>query len=317
MGMFDFLGGKKKQPTKPLKPLRPLPRPGGLPPHPDPQAENNLIVITLDSLRYDSFMAAEPKIIGKLGKVEKRYTYASWTAPSHYNLLTGLLPHTSPDNVYASEYYKEDFFNYNDRLGAKGIDFAKLVPGLWFPEMLRNSLGYHTGARVSLPVLNPKTGINRAFDSFQLMDSHNDMRAMLPTLKFTDERPSFYLMNVGETHYPYAKPDEDSSMWPRISGVNGVFKKMNAQVDADNPEFKEEFEFFDQDKLDQLKERQIDTVRYLDGVFEELYDMVPKNTHIIVTADHGELFGEMGYFGHGPIMHEKCFEVPYLEGKIR
>ena len=83
------------------------------------------------------------------------------------------------------------------------------------------------------------------------------------------------------------------------------------------PDFKEEFQFFDQDKLDQLRERQIDTVRYLDGVFEQLYDQVPKNTHIIVTADHGELFGELGYFGHGPIMHDKCFEVPYLEGKIR
>ena len=316
MGLFDFLG-KKKEPTKPLKPLRPVMRPGGLAPHPDPKAKNNFIVITLDSLRYDSFMEAAPKTIMKLGKVEKRYTYASWTAPSHYNLLTGLLPHTTPDNVYASEYYKEDFFNYNDRLGAKDIDFASLVPGLWFPEMLRNTLGYHTGARVSLPVLNPKTGINRAFDSFQLMDSHNDMRAMIPTLKFTDERPSFYLMNVGETHYPYAKPDEDSSMWPRISGVNGVFKKMGDQVDSDNPEFKEEFAFFDQDKLDQLKDRQVDTVRYLDGVFEELFDTVPKDTHIVVTADHGELFGEAGYFGHGPIMHEKCFEVPYLEGKIR
>ena len=316
MGLFDFLG-KKKEPTKPLKPLRHVMRPGGLAPHPDPKAKNNFIVITLDSLRYDSFMEAAPKTIMKLGKVEKRYTYASWTAPSHYNLLTGLLPHTTPDNVYASEYYKEDFFNYNDRLGAKDIDFASLVPGLWFPEMLRNTLGYHTGARVSLPVLNPKTGINRAFDSFQLMDSHNDMRAMIPTLKFTDERPSFYLMNVGETHYPYAKPDEDSSMWPRISGVNGVFKKMGDQVDSDNPEFKEEFAFFDQDKLDQLKDRQVDTVRYLDGVFEELFDTVPKNTHIVVTADHGELFGEAGYFGHGPIMHEKCFEVPYLEGKIR
>ena len=67
-------------------------------------------------------------------------------------------------------------------------------------------------------------------------------------------------------------------------------------------------------KLDELKERQIDTVRYLDGVFEQLYDTVPKNTHIIVTADHGELFGEAGYFGHGPIMHEKCFEVPFVEG---
>ena len=108
-------------------------------------------------------------------------------------------------------------------------------------------------------------------------------------------------------------------MWPRISGVNGVFRKMNDQIAAseEDSKFKEDFQFFDQDKLDQLKERQIDTVRYLDGVFEQLYDTVPKNTHIIVTADHGELFGEAGYFGHGPIMHEKCFEVPYLEGMIR
>ena len=76
-------------------------------------------------------------------------------------------------------------------------------------------------------------------------------------------------------------------------------------------------QFFDQEKLDQLKERQVETVRYLDGVFVELFDRAPKNTWIIVTADHGELFGEAGYFGHGPIMHEKCFEVPYLEGKLR
>ncbi len=315
MGLFDAF--KKPKPTTAKRPpVRPILRPG-LPPHPDPKGENNLIIVILDSCRYDSFMAADPKKITKLGPVERRFTYASWTAPSHYNLLTGLLPHTSPEHVYASEYYKEDFFNYNTRLGAKDIEFAKMVPGLWFPELLRNGLGYSTHARVSLPVLNPKTGINRCFDSFQLMDHHNDMRAMIPTMKFDSERPSFYLLNVGETHYPYAKPDEDSSMWPRISGVNGVFKKMGDQIDSDNPNFKEEFQFFDQDKLDQLRERQIDTVRYLDDVFEELYDTVPENTHVIVTADHGELFGEKGYFGHGPIMHDKCFEVPYLEGKIR
>jgi len=317
MGLLDIF--KKKPAPTAKKPIRPMLRPGGLGPHPEPQADNHFVIVILDSLRYDSFMTAAPKVISKLsgGKVEKRYTYASWTAPSHYNLLTGLLPHTSPENVYASEYYKEDFYNYNKRLGAEGIDFAAMVPGLWFPELLRNKLGYRTHARVSLPVLNPKTGINRCFDSFQLMDSHNDMRAMLPTMEFGEDRPSFYLLNVGETHYPYAKPNEDSSMWPRISGVNGVFKKMGDQIDTGNPEFKEEFQFFDQEKLDQLRERQIDAVRYLDGVFEELYDMVPKNTHIVVTADHGELFGELGYFGHGPIMHEKCFEVPYLEGMIR
>ena len=324
MGLFDAF--KKKKPAggpRPALPPRPMMRPGMVN-KPDPQAENNFIIITLDSCRWDSFVAAEPKVITKLGKVEKRYTYASWTAPSHYNLLTGLLPHTTPQNVYASEYYKEDFYNYNDRLGSKGtdIDFAAMVPALWLPQFMQVKLGYDTHARVSLPVLNPKTGINRGFDSFQLMDSHNDMRSMLPTMKFDGPRPHFYMLNVGETHYPYAKPDEDSSMWPRISGVNGVFKKMNDQIAdkesaEDDEKFKEDFQFFDQDKLDELKERQIDTVRYLDGVFEELHDLVPKNTHIIVTADHGELFGEAGYFGHGPIMHEKCFEVPYLEGKIR
>ncbi len=316
MGLFDRF--KKKAPSRP----NPLParRPLGLGPRPEPQGDHHLVIVILDSLRWDSFMAAEPKIIPKLGKVERRYTYASWTAPSHYNLLTGLLPHTSPQHVYASEYYKEDFFHYNDRLGAKGIDFGAMVPGLWFPEFLQNKLGYQTHARVSLPVLNPRTAINRGFDSFDLMERHNDMRAMLPTMKFDSDRPSFYMLNVGETHYPYALPDEDSSEWPRISGVNGVFRKMNAQLEGKgegDDRFKEEFQFFDQDRLDQLRERQIHTVRYLDGVFEELFDLVPPNTHIIVTADHGELFGENGYFGHGPIMHEKCFEVPYLEGMLR
>ena len=47
---------------------------------------------------------------------------------------------------------------------------------------------------------------------------------------------------------------------------------------------------------------------------EELFDLVPKNTYITITADHGELFGEDGYFGHGPIQHKKVFEVPFIEG---
>ena len=36
-----------------------------------------------------------------------------------------------------------------------------------------------------------------------------------------------------------------------------------------------------------------------------------------ITYDHGELFGEDGYFGHGPIQHPKVLEVPFVEGKLR
>src|SRR6185436_20625445 len=107
MGLFDLF--KKKEAPKPSP--RPMVRPGMGPgaPRPEPKAENNFIIAILDSCRFDTFMEAAPKTVLKLGKPEKRYTYASWTAPSHYNLLTGILPHTTPEHVYASEYYKEDF----------------------------------------------------------------------------------------------------------------------------------------------------------------------------------------------------------------
>ena len=71
------------------------------------------------------------------------------------------------------------------------------------------------------------------------------------------------------------------------------------------------------DKLETLRKRQIDAIRYLDSVVEELFDLVPKNTYITITSDHGELFGEDGYFGHGPVQHEKVMEVPFIEGKLR
>jgi glucan phosphoethanolaminetransferase (alkaline phosphatase superfamily) len=61
----------------------------------------------------------------------------------------------------------------------------------------------------------------------------------------------------------------------------------------------------------------VKAVKYLDRVVEELFDKAPKNTYVTITADHGELFGESGFFGHGPIMHKKVYEVPFLEGKLR
>ena len=55
---------------------------------------------------------------------------------------------------------------------------------------------------------------------------------------------------------------------------------------------------------------------YLDGVFARLFDRLPVNTWVIVTSDHGELFGEARFFGHGPVMHEKVLEVPFIEGIV-
>jgi hypothetical protein len=275
-----------------------------------PAGARNLVIVVLDSLRYDSWLAAEPERLAQLGAVERRWSYASWTAPSHYNLMMGLLPHTSPQAVYASEYYKEDFLRYSKRLGVDGVGFSKMLPSLYLPTYLRNTLGYRTGAMVSMPVLNEHTAVNRDFDSYELMPTHNDMAAMLPKLSFEADRPSFWLLNVGETHYPYALPDEDPSEWPRISGVHGVFKRLDEPGEGDAREF------FDTDKLRELQGRQVNATSYVDGVIGRLFDQLPDDTWVIVTSDHGELFGEERYFGHGPVMHEKVFEVPFVEGVV-
>jgi hypothetical protein len=294
--------------------LQPHTQPRQERPDPPPGASNYVLLI-LDSCRYDSMAKAAPRNISRLGPIEKRYSYATWTAPSHYNLLMGLLPHTSPKHVFASTYYKEDFIRFQNRLGVPGINFAEMVPRMWMPHHLRNGLGYYTRAMVSLPVLNPFTPIATDFDSYELMDRHNDLYAMVDKLRFDEDRPTFYLLNAGETHYPYAPPDEPESQWPRIHGVHGVFKEALQQGQflhsSETPRF------FNEDRLLQLHRRQIRVLDSVDNAVGALFDALPSNTYVTITSDHGELFGEMGYFGHGPINHEKVLEVPFVEGKLR
>ncbi len=277
---------------------------------------NNYILIVFDSCRYDSFVQAQPRTLGKLGSIERRYSYASWTAPSHFNLLMGLMPHDSPRYTVASDSYKMEFAKYGERLGATDIDFKAMLPSLYLPLFLKEKLGYATHAMVSLPVLNPRTVLNRGFDTYTLMPKHNDMRAMVRSMRFEEGRPSFYLLNVGETHYPYGLPHEDPAEWPKIHGIHGVYKHMGDSVTG-GPQAEEKRGYPSEAVMQEMRNRQISAVRYLDGVMEELFDLVPRNTYFTVTGDHGELFGEDGYFGHGPIMHPKVMEVPFVEGKIR
>ncbi|GJM45619.1 MAG: metalloenzyme [Gemmatimonadota bacterium] len=313
---------------------------------PDPQADNHLVFITIDSCRWDTFLEARPENIarpfGGIDAIERRISYAPWTAPSHYNLLMGLLPHRSPKRVYASEHYKRDFVRYNERLGTREsqrIDFGSLIPQMWLPSFLQYKLGYSTHAMVSLPVLNRATPINSDFDRYKLMDEHNDMGKMLDRIEagevFDDERPSFLLMNTGETHYPYTIPGDDPEDLPPLFGPHGILRPVTPRsrdqaepdpqnagasgtTDADGSGERFEERVLDEAEMIRLRERQVRAVRHLDKVvFPRLYDILPRNTWVVVMSDHGELFGEGGYFGHGPILHDKVLEVPFLEGRLR
>lgn len=276
---------------------------------------NHLIFIVMDSCRYDACVAARTPNLDRLGKIERRYSYASWTSPAHYTFLMGMTPHTSPPGEFASEVYKKDFAQWIDRLGVEDMSFKTFVPFLSLPKVLQG-LGYRTVGRVSLPVLNPFTTMSAHFDDYTLMDDHNDFAGMIDGMTF-DGGPTFHFLNLGETHYPYMLEGEGL---PILHGVNGVFKNLDDFVvhQGDHVALREDLtaQFFNVKELDRLRRQQIACVEYLDGLMGRLFDKVPQNTHIMVTADHGELFGEEGFFGHGPIFHEKVFEVPFVEGRV-
>ena len=274
----------------------------------------NYIILILDSCRFDSFVNARPHHALKLGELQRRFSYATWTAPSHYNLLMGLLPHPSPQYIFASTHYKEDFKRFGQRLNIPDINFEEMIPRMWLPYYLKNVLGYHTRALVSLPVLNPHTPLAVDFDSFEMTPHHNNLSAIVDSLQFSKERPTFYLINTGETHYPYAPFGEPESDWPRIHGAHGVFKQISQGQAIHHSQAPQ---FFVQDRLETLRQRQIKVIDHVDLAIEKLFDTLPENTFVTITADHGELFGEGGYFGHGPINHEKVLEVPFIEGKLR
>ncbi len=287
---------------------------------------NSLVWVIMDSCRFDTFeRARKPQvqrfqsINGGAAAIERRWSYASFTGPSHFTFLMGMLPHGSPPGIFASEVYKKEFAQWSDRLGVPDMDFSRFLPHLSLPKVL-NELGYRTVGRVSLPVLNESTMLSAHFHDYRLMDDHNDFAGMIREMTFPAGKPMFYFFNLGETHYPYMLKDENL---PRISGVHGVFRdlgKTKPAADATagtSPAIEPAPSFFDPQIMGRLHQQQVNCVEYVDDLFGQLVSKCPEGTHIILTADHGELFGEENYFGHGPIMHPKVFEVPFLEGKVR
>jgi arylsulfatase A-like enzyme len=78
--------------------------------------------------------------------------------------------------------------------------------------------------------------------------------------------------------------------------------------------------------MDEAEVRQMRATYY--GLMSEVDDQIGRvfkflkdtgqwdNTLVVLTSDHGELFGEGGCFGHGPVPHEKVLEVPFVEGRV-
>ena len=268
---------------------------------------NHLLLIILDSCRFDSFERASTPNFDRIGPLEKRFSYASWTSPSHFAMLMGQMPHSNEEGKPASEVYREDYAKWSDRLGMDQKTMLEdFVPSLSLPAYLKG-LKYETRALVSMPVLHPATGLSRHFDHYELLSSEEGCSDIFNSLHFSERNPCFYLLNLKETHYPYLLDDV-----PHLHGLHGVVKGLQREKGDGGVDSSA----FSPEDLKRMHQSQIQAVERIDEEFGKLLGNLPRGCHLIVTSDHGECFGEGNFFGHGPTTDPKVFEVPFLEGKF-
>jgi len=275
-------------------------RGGGLP---------NIVLITLDTTRADhmscyGYLRKTTPRIDELAGESLLYTRclstSSWTLPTHASLLTGRFP-TSHGAMY-------------DANGP--VELTGALPGEWsayrvtplsdrvesLPTLLKR-LGYVTGAVVGGPWLKKPFGLNQGFDYYDDDDivdvngrpAEQINRRALPWIDRVADRPFLLFLNYFDPHDPYQPPKDFRFRFLDPSKIVGGAKATPYELMA----------FYDAE------------IYYADHFVGRLVDHLKKRglydeTWIILTADHGELFGEHGLRGHGLTLYEEELHVPLI-----
>jgi len=269
----------------------------------------NIVLISLDTTRADhlscyGYRRQTTPRIDELAKEAMIYprciSTTSWTLPAHASLLTGRFP-TSHGAMY-------------DAQGPMVL--TGILPGEWSSYRV-NALsdrvvslatrlrqhGFATGAVVGGPWLKKPFGLAQGFDMYdddEIVDVNGRLaeqinQRALPWVERVADRPFLLFLNYFDPHDPYLPPEEfryrflDKSKL--VNGVKATLPELIAFYDAE--------------------------IYYADhcvgGLVDHLKDLgLYDDTWIIVTADHGELFGEHNMRGHGVTLWEEELHVPLI-----
>ena len=192
------------------------------------------------------------------------------------------------------------------------------------PEVLREA-GLRTGGFVSNPFLDPDYGFSQGFDVYVNYQDYvspgkgeygNDYGPMLRDLRAflgqQPERPFFLLVHVLLPHNPYAPPQRFRDLFadPAYRGSFEASTLQLLELDAG----KLALGTGDRERLVDLYDANL---RYGDEVLGEVLGILDaagktRDTHVIVTADHGEAFGEHGRFLHNTTVYDEMIHVPLV-----
>jgi arylsulfatase A-like enzyme len=274
----------------------------------DRETSPNLDAFAADATRYDRAIAPGP-----------------WTPPSHASMFTGQYP--SEHGVYSGR----------PTLAPAGPTVAELLARAGYTTVgFSNS--HHTSTEHDFDrgfdyyhdILDlPRVGGRMYEPSLDYLDyalrwllfddddSYFQLRKLKRKIRGGD-RPFFGFINLNTAHSPYDPPDrhngflQEFDRWDEVDEEtvgslveNGGYEFMLDRLSVTDAEW-------------ELVERTYDCeIRYMDTLLGSFFDFLREtgrydDTLIVVTADHGEHFGEHGMAYHQFSLFEELLNVPLL-----
>lgn len=275
------------------------PPPAGDPSRPD------VILVSVDTLRADHLSSyghtrLTTPFLDRLAAQGVRFTQARspapWTLPAHTSLLTGRSP-------LHHQVIEDDL----------RLDPATPV----LPELFQRA-GYATAGFVATLYVSRIFGFERGFDHFEDFDLHDERRNLAGEVVASDVldaarrwlaglppgKPYFLFLHVYDAHYTYDPPAPFATLFDRAP-EKGDEKYRNYAYYKKHP--------VEADQLAHQVAQYDEAIRYVDSQLEGLAGTLEgRPTRWVVTADHGEEFGERGSWGHAHTLYAEQLHVPLI-----
>lgn len=256
---------------------------------------NRVIMICLDTFRFDRLREDLTPIIYKFAQESTLYTYchapSSWTLPSMAATFTGLYP------TYA---------------GMTGIWSSLPDQQVTIAEVFREA-GWATYGISSNEIVSDTYGLVQGFDEFlvdKLMNAQKVIDSAIGKLSgITDEKFFFYI-HIMDPHLPYSPPDPYRTQLRRGEGrftnlCNEGYKIVNGEINITDGEVQQLIGLYEAE------------CAFSDAELGRFFTWLKENnlwndTAIVFFADHGEELSEHNDWFHGHTLHETVLHVPVI-----
>jgi arylsulfatase A-like enzyme len=294
----------------------------------------NVLFIVLDTVRADSLSlygyirATSPHLdcLAQRGvRFDHARTPAAWTLPAHASMFTGRWPYelsARPDRPLDAAFPTLAEFLRDHGYATAGFAANTYFCSVWY-GLGRGFLHYEDVALTPLEILRSSimgrylvrkvSPYNRSRPTayFERKDAATINREVLDWVSSRPkDRPFFAFLNYYDAHDPYLTPNRAPRHFGRTPTSAKEFAMLREWLKVDKRKLPPRAIELARDCYD-------DCIACLDDQLGRLFAELAArrlldNTVVVITADHGELLGEHGDFGHGQSLYRQVVNVPLL-----